>query len=174
MRLRLCIAIMSTTALGPGSAVAAHAQTPTAAPSAAEKGPAVTFRATGTFDVTLKPLDLTDNAQGIALGGMAIDKQFHGDLEAISKGTMLTAVSDSNGAAAYVAMERVSGTLRGRSGSFVLMHNGTMTRDGQHLSVTVAPGSGTDQLAGLAGTMAITIVDKRHLYEFEYTIPAGP
>jgi hypothetical protein len=99
------------------------------------------------------------------------DKQFHGDLEGTSKLEMLTAAADSTGAGAYVALERVTGTLHGRRGSFVLMHSGTRTRDGQHLTVTVAPGLGTGQLAGLAGTMTITIVDKQHLYDLDYTLP---
>jgi hypothetical protein len=127
--------------------------------------------ATGLFDVKLDLQGAQDNAAGISLGRMSIDKQFRGDLEATSKGEMLTAASDSNGSAAYVAIERVTGTLRGLSGTFVLMHNGTMTRDAQHLSVTVAPGSATGQLVGLAGKMVITIVEKKHLYDFEYTLP---
>jgi hypothetical protein len=141
---------------------------------AAGKGPAVTAHATGSFDVTLKPQGTPDNAEGIALGGMSIAKQFHGDLDGTSTGAMLTAVSDSNGSAAYVAIERVTGTLHGRRGTFVLMHRGTMTRDGQQLTVTVAPGSGTDQLTGLGGSMAIQIVEKRHLYDFEYTLAPIP
>ena len=136
--------------------------------------PDLQLTATGTFDVALKPKEGADISEGIALGGMSIDKQFHGDLEGTSKGSMLTAVSEGNGSAAYVAIERVTGTLQGRRGSFVLMHNGTMTQDGQHLVVTVAPGSGTDQLTGLAGTLQIIIVGKQHRYEFAYALgPAG-
>jgi hypothetical protein len=84
---------------------------------------------------------------------------------------MLTGAMESNSAAVYVALERVTGTLEGRKGSFLLMHNGTMTRDGQHLSITVAPGSGTGELVGLSGTLGIQIVEHKHLYDFEYTLP---
>jgi hypothetical protein len=117
----------------------------------------------------LNPVAAPDQAEGITLGRLSIEKRFHGELEAASKGEMPTAATERNGSAAYVAVERATGTLGGRSGSFALMHSGTMTRDGQQLTVTVAPGSGTGQLIGLAGQMAITIVDKQHLYDFEYT-----
>ena len=132
-----------------------------------------TSQAKGTFDVKVVPQGTADTADGIALGRMSIDKQFHGDLEAASKGEMLTSSLESNGSAAYVAIERVIGTLNGRRGSFALMHQGTMNKQGQKLTVSVVPDSGTGQLAGLSGTMTITIVDKKHLYEFVYSLPSG-
>ena len=101
---------------------------------------------------------------------MSIDKQFRGDLEATSKGEMLTAGTDVKGSAGYVAIEHVSGLLHGRSGGFVLQHSGTMTRGVPQLSVTVVPDSGTDQLVGLAGEMTINIADGKHSYAFEYTL----
>jgi len=103
---------------------------------------------------------------------MSIDKQFDGDLEATSKGEMLTAGTDT-GSAVYVAIERITGKLHGRSGAFVLLHNGAMTRDAQQLTIVVVPDSGTGQLVGIAGQMAITIVDGKHLYDFEYTLAPG-
>jgi len=127
-------------------------------------------RASGTFEVKLIPLASHDNAEAAALGRMSIDKQFHGDLEAASKGEMLTAGTDVKGSAGYVAIERVSGTLHGRSGTFVLQHSGTMTRGAPHLTVTVVPDSGTGQLVGLAGKMEIQIADEKHSYDFEYTL----
>lgn len=133
----------------------------------------MTARAGGTFDVALKPIAPEETADGIALGRFSLDKAYHGDLEATSTGVMLTAGSAGNGSAAYVAIERVSGTLQGRRGAFVLMHNGTMTRDGQSLAVVVAVGSGTGQLDGLGGALAITIVDGKHHYTFEYTLPGA-
>jgi hypothetical protein len=133
----------------------------------------VSSKASGTFDVKVIPQGTPDSAAGIALGRMSIDKQFHGPLDATSKGEMLTAMNDGTGSAAYVAIERVTGTLDGRSGSFALMHSGAMTRDGRQLVVTVAPSSGTGQLAGLSGTLAINIVDGKHFYEFEYSLPAS-
>jgi hypothetical protein len=104
------------------------------------------------------------------LGRMSIDKQFHGDLEATSRGEMLTAMTSVPGSAGYVAIERVSGTLRGRAGTFVLQHSGTMSGGAQSLVISVVPDSGTDQLEGLAGTMTITITDGVHSYAFDYTV----
>jgi hypothetical protein len=101
---------------------------------------------------------------------MSIDKQFHGNLEATSKGQMLAVTTDVKGSAGYVAMERVDGTLDGRSGTFALQHSGTMTRGAAQLSVAVVPDSGTGQLIGLAGKMTINIVEGKHFYEFEYTL----
>jgi hypothetical protein len=129
----------------------------------------VTQRANGTF--TVKMTSLADDAK---LGRMALDKKFHGDLEAIGKGEMLTAMTDVQGSAGYVAIDRVSGTLHGRSGAFVFQHSGTMTRGTPQLTITVVPDSGTDQLAGLAGAMTIDIADGKHSYDFEYTLPAAP
>ena len=127
-------------------------------------------RATGTFEVKLNPQQLADKTADATLGRLSIDKQFQGDLEAVSKGEMLSAGTSVKGSAGYVAIERVSGTLQGRSGAFVLQHTGTMTRGTAQLSVTVVPDSGTGQLAGLAGTMTINVVDGKHFYDFEYTI----
>ena len=85
-------------------------------------------RASGTFEVTLTPQPGDDYADGAVLGRMTIDKQFHGDLDATSKGQMLTGMTSTKGSAGYVAIERVNGTLSGRRGSFILQHSGTMTR----------------------------------------------
>jgi hypothetical protein len=131
----------------------------------------MTTHAKGTFEVRLTPAVPEDRGQGSTLGRMSIDKQFHGDLEATSKGEMLSAGTAVKGSAGYVAIERVSGALHGRTGSFILQHSGIMTRGAPQLTITVVPDSGSGQLAGLAGKMAITIVDGKHSYEFEYTLP---
>ena len=123
--------------------------------------------ASGSFDVKLNPQPPDDSA----LGRLTIDKTFRGDLEGTSKGQMLAASTDVPGSAGYVALERVTGTLHGRSGTFVLQHTGTMTRGDAELSVTVVPDSGTGQLTGLTGRMTIDIVEKKHFYKFDYTIP---
>jgi hypothetical protein len=115
------------------------------------------------------PQTTEDKAEGF--GRMTIDKQFHGALEGTSKGEMLTAGTEVKGSAGYVAIEKVSGTLQGRSGTFVLQHSGTMTRGTPELTITVVPDSGTGQLVGLAGKMTIKITaDGKHSYEFEYTL----
>ena len=128
-------------------------------------------RATGPFEVTLRPLEAYNKDGGALLGRMSIDKNFHGDLVAQGKGEMLTAGTSVQGSAAYVAVERVTGTLQGRKGSFSLQHNGTLTRGTPGLVITVVPDSGTDQLAGLAGTMSIEIAGGKHSYVFDYTLP---
>ena len=130
----------------------------------------MTIRASGTFEVKISPQASDDHAEGVALGRMSLDKQFRGDLEATSKGEMLTAGTGVPGSAGYVAIERVEGTLHGRGGTFVLQHSGTMTRGAPQLTITVVPDSGAGQLAGLAGRMTITIADGKHTYDFEYTL----
>jgi len=140
-------------------------------PAPAQKGAIVTTRATGTFDVKVTPQPSDDKTDDATLGRMTIDKQIHGDLEATSKGQMLTAGTPVKGSAGYVAIERISGTLHGRTGTFVLQHTGTMTRGALQLSITVVPDSGTGQLAGLAGKMDIQIADGKHSYDFAYSFP---
>jgi hypothetical protein len=131
----------------------------------------VTTRATGAFEVKLDPQKPDGKFEDATLGRMTIDKQFHGDLEATSKGQMLTGMTSVKGSAGYVAIERVTGTLNGRNGTFVLQHTGTMNRGTPQLSITVVPDSGTGQLEGLSGKMAINIADGKHSYDFEYTLP---
>jgi hypothetical protein len=127
--------------------------------------------AKGTFEVKLTP-QKPDNgeAESACVGRMSIDKKFSGDLEAASQGEMLAAMTAVKGSAGYVALERVEGTLHGRSGTFVLQHSGTMTRGMPELSVTVVPDSGTEELTGLSGRMTIKIDGGKHFYEFDYTI----
>jgi hypothetical protein len=128
--------------------------------------------AVGTFEVKIIP-QKPDNkpAETANLGRMSIDKQFKGDLEATSTGEMLAAMTEMKGSAGYVAMERVSGILHGRKGTFVLQHTATMTRGVPQLSVTVVPDSATGELAGLSGSMNIIIENGKHSYEFDYTLP---
>lgn len=130
----------------------------------------MTKRASGPFDVKLIPMAPDAEAGDMGLGRLLLDKRFHGDLEATSKGQMLSARTPVENSAGYVALERVSGTLHGRSGTFVLQHSGTMTRGAPQLSVTVVPDSGTGELTGLAGSMKIHIADGKHSYELEYTL----
>jgi hypothetical protein len=126
-------------------------------------------RASGAFEVKLTLQSSEEGSDGSSLGRMSIDKQFHGDLEAVSKGEMLTSMTSTKGSAGYVAIERVQGTLHGRTGTFVLQHSGTMTRGIQQLSISVVPDSGTEELVGLSGSMAITITDGKHSYDMEYS-----
>jgi hypothetical protein len=127
--------------------------------------------ATGPFDVKLNPLELHDTTGTEDLGRMSLDKKYSGDLQGTSKGEMLSAGTEIKGSAVYVALERVRGTLNGKNGSFILYHTGTMDRGAQHLAISVVPDSGTDEFKGLSGTMMIKIVDGKHYYDFEYSIP---
>lgn len=131
----------------------------------------MTTRATGTFDVKLLPQPSVEGIGDPAIGRFALDKRFHGDLDATSRGEMIAHRTGVPTSAGYVAMERVVGTLAGRRGAFVLQHSGTAHASGQTLSCTVVPDSGTDALAGLAGSMKIIIADGGHAYEFDYTLP---
>jgi Protein of unknown function (DUF3224) len=128
--------------------------------------------AKGTFSVEMKPLGEPAVADGISLGRMSLHKRFEGDLVATSEGEMLTALTPIKGSAAYVAIERVTGTLDGRHGSFVFQHSGTMDAGDQRLSITVVPGSGSGELGGLRGSFTLRIEESQHLYDFEYALPA--
>jgi hypothetical protein len=124
----------------------------------------------GKFDVTLAAqAPAADGADG-GFGRMLLDKKFHGDLDAVSKGQMLAAMTDTTGSAGYVALERVDGTLQGRKGSFVLQHTGVMNRGEARLTVTVVPDSGTGQLKGLTGSMSIRIEGGVHFYDFDFAL----
>ena len=157
-----------TLCLGFGSALFAQARPDSAA---VKKEKLVTKKASGTFEVKVTPQPPADNAGQTKISRMSIDKKFSGDLEAASKGEMLAAGTGAPGSSGgYVAIERVSGTLNGKKGSFILQHSGTMNRGTPHLVITVVPDSGTDELKGLSGRMEINIADGRHSYVFEYTL----
>ncbi len=126
--------------------------------------------AVGTFEVTMKPEQLSEVAAATGLGRMSMSKVFQGQLDATSAGEFLSAMGSVKGSAGYVAMEYVTGTLDGKQGSFALQHTGTMTRGVPELKVTVVPDSGTGELVGLSGTLKIDIVDKQHHYEFAYSL----
>jgi hypothetical protein len=126
--------------------------------------------ASGPFDVKLAPQ--TDANSDGAIARMTIDKQFHGELEATSVGQMLSSMGSVKGSAGYVAIEKVTGTLNGRKGTFVLQHNATMDRGKPELNIIVVPDSGTGELEGLKGTMSIEIAaGGKHSYKFDYTLP---
>jgi hypothetical protein len=129
----------------------------------------MTNRATGTFEVTLTPQP-GDAGSGPVPSRMSLTKQFHGDLEASSAGQMLAANTEIKGSAGYVAMEQVTGSLSGRTGTFVLQHYGIMDRGTPELTITVVPDSATGDLVGLSGTMMILIADGKHSYTFDYTL----
>lgn len=129
------------------------------------------MQANGTFEVKLAPQPAAPGIEQTNLGRMTIDKQFQGDLQATSLGEMLSAMGQVQGSAGYVAVERVTGSLHGKQGSFVLQHHGIMNRGVPQLSVIVVPDSGTGTLTGLTGSMQIRIEEGRHSYIFDYELP---
>jgi hypothetical protein len=129
------------------------------------------MQANGPFEVKLALQPAAPGIESANLGRMTIDKQFQGDLEATSLGEMLSAMGQVQGSAGYVAIERVTGILHGKQGSFVLQHYGIMDRGAPQMTITVVPDSGTDALAGLSGSMQIQIEDGKHSYTFDYSLP---
>ncbi len=132
------------------------------------------MHARGTFEVQITPLPADAYTDATTLGRMTIDKQFSGDLVGTGKGQMLTGMGTVKGSAAYSAIERVTGTMAGRQGSFFLQHTGVMAKGEQSLVITIVPDSGTDGFAGISGTLAIIIDGKTHSYDLEYTLPSVP
>ena len=124
--------------------------------------------AKGPFDVTITP---QESAADAPVARMLLYKEFHGDLEAVAQGEMLAGSEPLTGAGVYVAIDRVTGTLHGRSGSFLMAHRGIANADGQTLDIVIVPGSGTGQLEGISGTVGIEIRGKEHLYGVEYELP---
>jgi hypothetical protein len=133
----------------------------------------MSMHAEGTFDVKNAPLAADEATSGTSIGRFGLDKQFHGDLEGASKGEMLGAGNPATGTAGYVAIEQFTGELHGRTGSFALQHLGAMEDNKFDLTVKVVPGSGTGDLSGISGTMAIIIANGKHSYKFDYTLPAN-
>ncbi|WP_215409005.1 DUF3224 domain-containing protein [Janthinobacterium sp. JC611] len=129
---------------------------------------------TGTFDVTLTPETLSDTAAQSGLARLSLAKRYHGALDASAHGEMLSVRAAVAGSAGYVALERVEGSLDGRHGIFYLQHSGSMTRGAPALSVTVVPDTGTEQLQGLSGSLAIRIEGGKHYYDFTYAIAEAP
>jgi uncharacterized protein DUF3224 len=139
-----------------------------------EKKAILITKASGTFEVKMTPQSADEKAEGATVGKFSLDKKFQGDLEGTSKGEMLAVSTPVQGSAGYVAMEQVTGSLNGRTGTFALQHTGTMNRGTPQLSVTVVPDSGTGQLVGLSGRMDIKIADGKHFYDFEYSLAEKP
>lgn len=137
--------------------------------SAEEKGKTMSHHATGTFEVKLEPI------AGEGYPRLTLKKQFQGDLAGTSEGEMMSAMTGVEGSGAYVAIERITGTLAGRKGSFMLVHNGTMRRGSEfNMIIRVVPDSGTDELTGLTGTMTIKIEGGKHFYELDFDFLAAP
>ena len=126
--------------------------------------------ARGPFDVTITPQESAPDAPVVR---KLLYKAFHGELEAVAHGEMLAAFEPLTGAGVYVAIDRVTGILHGKSGSFLIAHRGIANADGQTLDIVIVPGSGTGQLEGITGSVGIQIEEKKHYYTIEYALPVG-
>lgn len=134
----------------------------------------MTTHARGTFDVKITPQSPQEGVGDPSIGRLAIEKQFHGELQGTSKGQMLAVGTAVDGSAGYVAIEHVTGSVHGRRGSFALQHHGIMHRGTPQLSVTIVPDSGTDELGGIAGSLVITVAQGEHSYVLQYSLPDVP
>jgi hypothetical protein len=154
--------------LGAGGTV--RAQTPAKEP--ASKGTAMTQHATGTFEVKVQPLPADEKVPGLTVGRYRFDKEWKGDFDGTSKGEMMGTDTGVEGSAGYVAVEQMTGALKGRSGSFTLIHQSTMQKNANFdMNIKVVPDSGKGELAGITGTLKIIIGGGKHSYEFDYTLP---
>jgi hypothetical protein len=130
---------------------------------------ATTNHATGPFEVKLTPL--ADKSLETSLGRMTAEKEWHGDVEGTSTAQMLTGGDVKTGSAGYVAMEKFTGSVKGRKGTFILQHSAIMTKGKGDLTITIVPDSGTDELKGIAGKLTIKIENGKHFYDLEYNLP---
>jgi hypothetical protein len=146
----------------------AAAASPVAASPIAEQ--TAMRQAKGSFDVSTKPVE-QDKAEGSILGRFSLDKVYHGALDATGKGEMLTVGTEVPGSAAYVATERVVGTLDGKAGSFALVHRGAMQGKDVSMVIDIVPDSGAGALKGITGRLVITVVEGKHQYALEYALP---
>ena len=165
MRRPLALAAAAIVSLAP----VAGAQSPEKGQGS--KGKTMTQRAAGTFEVKMKSLPDDEKVPGVAVVRLAWEKDWTGDLEAASKGEMMATNAGDQGSGGYVAIEQVTGRLQGRTGSFTLVHKGTMGAGGVDIQIDVVPGSGTGQLAGLSGHITITIAGGKHSYAMDYALP---
>lgn len=125
----------------------------------------------GPFSVLMAPQSQLGETEGVSVKRLSLSKQYDGPLSASGEGEMLAATTPVKGSAGYIAVERVSGTLDGKRGSFVLQHSGIMGHGKQALAIEVVPDSGTGELKGLSGSLNIVVDDGQHFYEFEYSLP---
>ena len=127
-------------------------------------------QATGSFELTMKAPPAGEGAGRLAVGRMLLDKQYSGDLVGTGQGEMLSAGNPASGSAGYVAIEHVTGTIGSLSGSFALQHAGVMHAGDSQLAISIVPGSGTGDFAGMAGTLKIDMVGRQHMYTLDYSL----
>ena len=120
-------------------------------------------------------LDLPETI-GVNYGALTLSKTFTGAIEGTSTVEMLyTRTPGEDGSfagAGYVALERISATVDGRTGSFVLLHISTVVGNEPPLArYLISPRSGTDELANISGVALITIGDDgSHTLHLDYEV----
>jgi hypothetical protein len=129
---------------------------------------AMANHATGTFEVKITPQD--DKTSDVSLGRMTIEKQWQGEMQGTSTGQMLTGGDFKTGSAGYVAMEKFTGSVKGRKGTFILQHSAIMTKGKGDLTITIVSDSGTEELKGISGKLAIKIENGKHFYDLDYNL----
>jgi hypothetical protein len=127
-------------------------------------------QAKGSFDIQSTANPARSLGDGLAVGHMTFQKQLHGDLTGTGVVEMLGIMNREIGSGAYVALERITGTLHGKSGAFCTQHGSTMDRGKPTQRIEIVPDSGTGELAGIRGTMTIDIVEGKHFYTLDYTL----
>ena len=125
----------------------------------------------GSFEVDGKPLPMDEASEKLGLMRMCFEKKFKGPLTAEGLVSMQGIMIHGTRSGAYVAIERITGTLEGRRGSFYFAHSSQMDQGKPVQSITVVPESGTGEFKGLRGSMVVDIVDDEHFYTFEYSLP---
>jgi Protein of unknown function (DUF3224) len=163
------LALLAAAGIVAGLTQAVGAQPPAKTPGS--KGKTMTHHAAGTFEVKVQPLPEDEKVPGLKVARFAFDKQWKGDLEGTSKGEMMATNAGDKGSGGYVAVEQIDGRLSGHTGSFAVVHKGTMEGGSFDLVVEVVPGSGTGQLAGISGRITITIAGGKHSYAMDYALP---
>lgn len=121
------------------------------------------------------PLEVTTEAEppfldqdGVTISRNVVRKKFLGDMSGTSEAQMIAALTPTPGSAGYVAIEHFTGSVAGKSGSFVLQHFGLMDAGEADLKVVIVPGSGTGELTGVSGTLTIDNEDGNHSYILDY------
>lgn len=165
MLLRLLLAAALIAAL-PAAARAAEPSTPTA-----HEETRTMHHAKGTFEVKVKPIAFENAPEAAALSRLTIDKVLSGELVGTTVGQMFAVGTTVKDSGVYVAVERVTGKVDGRSGTFALYHVGTMRGGSYHMDVRIVPDSGTEDFAGIEGEFKILIKDGVHYYELVYSLP---
>jgi hypothetical protein len=113
-------------------------------------------RATAKIDVrSYQPETYEDSAGGTDLVEIHVTEAFHGDIEGEGVVRFLQALR-ADGSASFVGIERVTGSIAGRAGTFLLQDVGTVEGSVVNGYWFVIPGSGTGELAGLRGEGAFS------------------